>query len=133
MTLLMCLISFWLPSGNVLNFIVPLVAGGMSSLGFSLYLYLGEYNAKSAIADVLGRITMHPVAAFPILVIILWIIYKLVGEFGAGTCVDFLKIRYSAVLGSIGGFDIYIYIPFIQKEYIFTHINFQGFNYYFGS
>ena len=133
MTLLMCLISFWLPSGNVLNFIVPLVAGGMSSLGFSLYLYLGEYNAKSAIADVLGRITMHPVAAFPILVIILWIIYKLVGEFGAGTCVDFFENKiFGRSLVASGGFDIYIYIPFIQKEYIFTHINFQGFNYYFG-
>lgn len=133
MTLLTYLISFGLPPGNMLNFIVPLAVGVITSLGFSLYLYLREYKAKSTIADILGRITMHPVAAFPILVIILWIIYKLVGGFGAGTCVDFFENKiFGRSLVPSGGFDIYIYIPFIQKEYIFTHLNFQGFNYYLG-
>ena len=131
--LLMYLISSRLPSGSILTLITPLAVGGISSLWFSLYLYLREYKAKSTIAEILGRITMHPIAAFPLLIIILWIVYKLVGEFGAGTCVDFFEEKvFGRSLIPSGGFDIYVYIPFIKKTYVFTHVNFQGFNYYFG-
>lgn len=131
--LLMYLISSRLPSGSILTFITPLAVGGISSLWFSLYLYLREFKAKSTIAEVLGRITMHPIAAFPLLIIILWIVYKLVGEFGAGTCVDFFEEKvFGRSLIPSGGFDLSVYIPFIKKTYVFTHVNFQGFNYYFG-
>lgn len=131
--LLMYLISSRLPSGSILTLIMPLAIGGISSLWFSLYLYLREYKAKSTIAEILGRITMHPITAFPLLIIILWIVYKLVGEFGAGTCVDFFEEKmFGRSLIPSGGFDLYVYIPFIQKSYVFTHLNFQGFNYYFG-
>ncbi|GJQ24263.1 hypothetical protein BIY37_05950 [Candidatus Brocadia sapporoensis] len=133
MALLMYLISSRFSLNGGLIFMLPLVVGGISSLGFSAYLYLKEYKTKSTIAGALGRITMHPVAAFPLLVIILWIVYKLVGEFGAGTCVDFFEEKvFGRSLVPSGGFDLSISLPFIHKTYIFTHINFQGFNYYFG-
>ncbi|OQY97944.1 MAG: hypothetical protein B6D35_13760 [Candidatus Brocadia sp. UTAMX2] len=131
--LVMYLIVSQFSSGSILPLIVSLTIGGISALSFSRYLYLREYRAKSTIAEVLGRITMHPVAAFPLLLIILWIIYKLVGEFGAGTCVDFFEEKvFGRSLIPSGGFDLSIYIPFIQKTYVITHVNFQGFNYYFG-
>lgn len=132
-TLLMYLISFKFQPDDMLNFIVPIIAGGISSLWFSCYLYLKEYRAKTPVSEILGRITMHPVAAFPILIIILWIIYKLVGEFGAGTCVDFFENKiFGNSLVPSGGFDISIYIPLLQKTYTFAHVDFQGFNYYLG-
>lgn len=133
MALLMNVISLGFSSGNVLNFIMPLATGGVSSLGFSLYLFLKDYKTKSSIAVILGRITMHPIAAFPLLFIILWVVYKLVGEFGAGTCVDFLENKiFGSSLSPSEGFDVYVYIPFIKKMYSITHVNFPGVNYYFG-
>lgn len=132
MILLMALTWGLLP-GSFLTLITPLAAGGISLLCFSSYLYFKERKAKSTISDILGSITMHPVAAFPILIIILWIVYKLVGQFGAGTCVNFFQNKvFGNSLTPSGGFDICIYIPFIQKIYTITHVNFQGFNYYWG-
>ena len=132
-TLSMFLVSARLRPYNVLNYVIPIAIGGISSMWFSLYLYLKEYKEKSAISEILGRITMHPIAAFPILIAILWVVYKLVGEFGAGTCVDFFENKvFGRSSEPSGGFDIYVYIPFIKKIYNITHVNFQGFNYYCG-
>ncbi|HHT9116028.1 MAG TPA: FeoB small GTPase domain-containing protein [Candidatus Wunengus californicus] len=132
-TLSMSLILAWLQTENILNSIIPIAVGGITSIWFSLYLCLREYKEKSTISEILGRITMHPIAAFPILVTILWVVYKLVGEFGAGTCVDFFENKvFGRSSEPSGGFDIYVYIPFIKKIYTITHINFQGFNYYCG-
>ncbi len=47
--------------------------------------------AGVSLADILGRWTMHPIAGIPLLLLVLYIIYKFVGEFGAGTSVDFLE------------------------------------------
>jgi ferrous iron transport protein B len=63
----------------------------------------------------------------------LWIVYKLVGEFGAGVCVDFFENKiFGSTLTPSEGFDVCVYVPFIKKVYIFTHVNFQGINYYLG-
>jgi len=131
--LLIYLITIKVPLCLTTNFIISTIIGSITAMWFTVYLYLKECRLGNSIAGILGRITMHPVAAFPILIIVLWIIYKLVGGFGAGTCVDFFesKIFGNSLIPS-GGFDIYVYIPFIQKEYVFTHVNFQGFNYYLG-
>ena len=43
------------------------------------------------IAQTFGRLSMHPVWGIPILLAVLYITYIIVGEFGAGTCVDFLE------------------------------------------
>lgn len=133
MALVMYLISARFATGDTFNFIISLVAGGVSLLCFSSYIYIRESKSRSTIAEILGSITMHPVAAFPILIIILWIVYKLVGEFGAGICVDFFenKIFGNSLIPS-GGFALSFPIPFTQKVYTITHVNFQGFNYYLG-
>jgi len=132
-TLSMSLIASKLQPESFMNFIIPMAVGGVTSIWFSLYLYLREYKERSTISEILGRITMHPIAAFPILITILWVVYKLVGEFGAGTCVDFFENKvFGSSLTPSGGFDIYISLPFIKKIYNITHVNFQGFNYYCG-
>lgn len=133
MVLVMSMISLKVLQNDIGNVIAPLAAGVVSLACFSSYLFLREYKSRSTVSDILGRITMHPVAAFPLLVIVLWIIYKLVGEFGAGTCVEFFehKVFGNSLLPS-GGFDIYIPIPFIKKIYPITHVDFQGINYYLG-
>ncbi|MDP2643762.1 MAG: ferrous iron transport protein B [Desulfobacterales bacterium] len=43
------------------------------------------------LSQALGRWAMHPVWGVPILLIVLYITYKIVGEFAAGTSVDFLE------------------------------------------
>jgi ferrous iron transport protein B len=131
--LVMYLISSRFPTGDTLNSVVLLSAGGISSVCYSFYIHLRDRKTKRTISEVLGSITMHPIAAFPILIIILWIVYKLVGEFGAGTCVDFFeeKIFGNSLIPS-GGFDLSFSIPFLDKSYNLAHVNFQGFNYYFG-
>jgi ferrous iron transport protein B len=39
----------------------------------------------------LGRLTTHPVWGVPVVLLILWLTYEIVGVFGAGTAVDFLE------------------------------------------
>ncbi len=39
----------------------------------------------------IGRWMVHPVYGWPFLLAVLWVVYKFVGEFGAGTLVDFLE------------------------------------------
>ncbi|MCP5004550.1 MAG: ferrous iron transporter B [Planctomycetes bacterium] len=109
-------------------------AGGAISLGsFSYYLFSREYKSKRTVSNILGSLTMHPVLAWPILIVILWCIYKVVGEFGAGDCVDFIENKiFGSSVEQSGGFDFKFFIPFTQIEYVFTHVNFQGFNYYLG-
>lgn len=64
---------------------------------------------------------------------VLWGIYKIVGEFGAGDCVDFIENKiFGSSLERSGGFDFKVFIPFTRLEYVFTHVNFQGINYYLG-
>ena len=46
----------------------------------------------TTVRERLSRITMNPITGIPILLLVLyWGLYKLVGEFGAGTLVDFLE------------------------------------------
>src|SRR3990170_6235477 len=79
----------------------------------------------------LGRWMMSPVWGFPILILVLFLIYKFVGQFGAGTSVDFLE---SKVWGSAeepsGGFDIAFRLPWTEAWRTISHINFQGINWY---
>ncbi len=42
-------------------------------------------------AEKLGRVMMHPFWGIPFMAVVLVVVYKFVGEFGAGTLVDFLE------------------------------------------
>ena len=79
----------------------------------------------------LGKWMMSPVWGFPILIMVLFVVYKFVGQFGAGTSVDFLENKvWGSAEGPTGGFDIAFRIPFSNAWHTITHINFQGINWY---
>jgi ferrous iron transport protein B len=48
-------------------------------------------QVSRSFAQRLSRWTTHPIWGVPILLLVLYIVYKLVGEFGAGTLVDFME------------------------------------------
>lgn len=50
-----------------------------------------EVSEGGRISAFIGRWSMHPVWGIPILLFVLYLMYKFVGEFGAGTSVDFLE------------------------------------------
>ncbi|MDX1765085.1 MAG: FeoB small GTPase domain-containing protein, partial [bacterium] len=50
-----------------------------------------ESKVRSTGREKLGNLAMHPVYGVPILLVLLYIMYLLVGRFGAGVCVDYLE------------------------------------------
>jgi ferrous iron transport protein B len=133
MDLLMFIIASYAAAGERIVLMLKL-AGGTISVGFfSFYLFSREYKTGRKITSILGTLTMHPGLAWPILIVVLWVIYKIVGEFGAGDCVDFVESKiFGSSLEMSGGFNFKVFIPFTELEYVFTHVNFQGINYYLG-
>lgn len=133
----MDLIQFLFSSRLETSFALKLglnLAGGTAACTLtSVHLYRKELRTKRTIAEVLGNLTMHPVAAYPILTVILWVVYKMVGQFGAGTCVDFLENKlFGQAAEPSGGFDLWVGVPFTDISYTITHVPFQGINYYLG-
>ncbi|NQT18579.1 MAG: ferrous iron transporter B [Planctomycetes bacterium] len=117
----------------------------LAALGAVCYLvavFRWEKHANS-ISALVSRIVMHPVLAFPVLAAALWIVYKLVGEFGAGQCVDFIENRiFGNTIEPAEGFGlvdlnmffpgIYYYLAEIADEFglLGPKIPFAGINYY---
>ena len=113
--------------------ILRLAGGGISVGCYSFHLFSREYRSNRKVTNILGTLTMHPALAWPMLIVVLWCIYKIVGQFGAGDCVDFVESKiFGSSLEMSGGFDFKAFIPFTNIEYVFTHVNFQGINYYLG-
>jgi ferrous iron transport protein B len=54
-------------------------------------VYSRRAVAREPLAAALGRLAIHPIAGLPLLLAALYLLYKFVGEFGAGTLVDFLE------------------------------------------
>jgi len=83
------------------------------------------------IREKLGLLMMRPLFGAFVASLVLYLLYKVVGQFGAGTCVDFLE---SKIFGSpdapSGGFDLWLRAPFTQHVYTFAHIPFDGINWY---
>jgi ferrous iron transport protein B len=46
---------------------------------------------RTSISEALGDASMHPILGLPILLFVLYLVYKFVGEFGAGILADFLE------------------------------------------
>ncbi|MFC1868283.1 ferrous iron transport protein B [Thermodesulfobacteriota bacterium] len=75
-----------------------------------------ELKKGRDISQALGRWSMHPVWGVPILLVVLYLAYKIVGEFGAGICVDFLE---GVVFGEyINPFLIKVINSLIPVEFI---------------
>ncbi len=70
---------------------MPLVVGcGVGLVALAVVASLGERRDVAAIRA-LGRLTMRPIAGLPFLFASLFLAYRVVGVFGAGTAVDFLE------------------------------------------
>ncbi|HHT9131680.1 MAG TPA: FeoB small GTPase domain-containing protein [Candidatus Tripitaka californicus] len=133
MDMLLFFFQGYLSSAPPLGLILKLVSGMASCILFCLHLYRKDLRTKRTISEVLGDLTMHPVAAYPILITALWAIYKLVGVFGAGVCVDFMEKKVFGYAGTpSGGFDLWFPVPFAGKDVTLFHVPFNGINYYLG-
>ncbi|MHC4321996.1 MAG: FeoB small GTPase domain-containing protein, partial [Planctomycetota bacterium] len=131
--LLMFMFAGPLDTSGQAAWILRLAGGGVSVGCYSFYLFSREYRSNRKVTNILGTLTMHPGLAWPMLIVVLWCIYKIVGQFGAGDCVDFVESKiFGSSLEMSGGFDFKAFIPFTNIEYVFTHVNFQGINYYLG-
>lgn len=110
-----------------------IAVGVVCSICLCVYLFKNEYHGRSTLSNILGRLAMHPVVAMPLLMVILWLTYKIVGVFGAGTCVDFIESKiFGDAIELSGGFDLYIPLPFTDIRWDLAHVDFQGINYYIG-
>ena len=67
------------------------VTGALVGLGGLAYFARVGDHKDSDNARRFGRLAVHPVWGVPILLVVLFFAYKIVGEFGAGTAVDFLE------------------------------------------
>lgn len=133
MDLLLFLFYTHLSSLEPLGLALKLTGGAVSCALFCLHLYRKELRTRKTITEVLGNLTMHPIAAYPILLMALWVTYKLVGVFGAGVCVDFMEEKVFGHAGTpSGGITLWLPIPFTGKDVTVGHIPFQGINYYLG-
>ena len=83
-------------------------------------VYSNGKAEKTSTAKVLGRYSMHPLWGIPILLLILFAIYQIVGKFAAGTLVNFFE---HTVFGKyINPFSSYLFsfipVPFIQELFV---------------
>jgi len=83
-----------------------------SMAAYSLSALRREYATGGSAASSLARLSTHPVGGGPVLLFVLWIIYRVVGVHGAGDCVDFLE---GTVFGTLdqatGGYDGFVNGP----------------------
>lgn len=66
-------------------------AAVLTMLAYSISAWRREYASGQSGAAALARLSSHPVGGFPLLLFTLWVLYRVVGVFGAGDCVDFLE------------------------------------------
>jgi ferrous iron transport protein B len=75
-------------------------------------------DAPRTVATFLGKIAIHPLWGFPILLLVLGVTYEFVGVFGAQTCVTFLEETFFGgwILPPMVRFiERFIPIPFLQE------------------
>jgi ferrous iron transport protein B len=70
---------------------------------YSYSAWRREYARGRSVAAALARLSTHPVGGIPLLIFFLWILYVVVGVFGAGTCVDFLETKVLGKLDETSG------------------------------
>jgi len=68
-------------------------------------------TVREPLATVLGRLTIHPVWGLPLLLGVLYLMYKFVGEFGAGTLVNFLENTVFGEYINVWAADATAWIP----------------------
>ncbi len=107
-------------------------AGGAGMLLLCLLARLKKPDDRASTpGQLLGRLTLWPVSAIPIVIVALWLIYIIVGRFGAGVVVDFVEGKlFGSPIEASGGFDISLPVPFAERSIHFLKVPFDGLNYY---
>jgi Fe2+ transport system protein B len=70
--------------------IAPVTGALVGLAGLGYFARVGDHKDSDS-SRAFGRLATHPVWGVPILLVVLFFAYKIVGEFGAGTAVDFLE------------------------------------------
>ena len=70
--------------------IAPVTGALVGLAGLGYFARVGDHQDSDS-SRRFGRLATHPVWGVPILLVVLFFAYKIVGEFGAGTAVDFLE------------------------------------------
>lgn len=73
---------------------------------------------RTSFSETLSNVSMHPIFGVPFLLLVLYIMYKFVGEFGAGVLVDFFEnVVFGEYLNpiSIALVNAVVPIPFIRE------------------
>ena len=82
-------------------------AGFLTAALYCASAWRREYAGGAPAAGALARLSTHPVGGFPLLFFVLWVLYRVVGVFAAGDCVDFLESSffgtYDETTGAFGG------------------------------
>lgn len=74
-----------------------------------------ESRRGSSWLETAGNLSQHPVWGLPILAFVLYLMYIFVGQFGAGTCVDFLE---SVVFGKYFNPAVIFVVNFVPIELV---------------
>jgi ferrous iron transport protein B len=72
-------------------YLILIAAGVAFSLAYRRFIRDPYFDRAHSFRALLGLLTMRVRTAVPLVIITLWVLYLLVGNFGAGTCVDFLE------------------------------------------
>jgi ferrous iron transport protein B len=72
-------------------------AGLIAAMLYSFSALRKEYRGGGTATAAFARLSTHPIGGVPLLLFVLWIVYRVVGVFAAGDCVDYLE---SVVFGS---------------------------------
>jgi ferrous iron transport protein B len=99
-------------------------------------VYRKDANYRPSIAERVGRWAVHPVAGWPILVLVLYLVYKFVGEFGAGTLVNLFEgtlLGQWVIPALASGFDALVPVP-LAHDFMFGDFGLvtMGLGYGFG-
>jgi len=110
----------------------PRWAGGIAILlAAAIAWHRRPIRGRGTPGEAFSRLALSPVSAIPIIVVVLWLIYVIVGQFGAGTVVDFVEGKVFGLPSTpSGGFDVAVPIPFKADRIELLHVPFDGINYY---
>ena len=76
---------------------------------------------RNSLKDKIGWLAMHPWYGLPFILLVLFILYELVGVFGAGVCVDFIETKVFGGQDETGDFFGIINPAFIRVLAPFGH------------
>jgi Fe2+ transport system protein B len=77
---------------------IPVHVGAIAGLASLAVAVRAGDRRDAALSSAIGRAATHPIWGFAVLAVVLLLSYKIVGQFGAGTAVDFVE---NGIFGSV--------------------------------